>query len=352
MKLQENYAMNQTITINNLKIGRDQPCYIVAEMSANHMQKIENAIEIIREAKQAGADAVKVQLYTPDTMTINCNKPDFFITGGLWPNWSLYELYDSAFMPWGWYPDLQNVADINDITLFPTVYDMSSLAFAESMNVPVYKIASFEIGYVQLLDEVAKTGKPTIVSLGKAQHEDIVRTHDIFYQRHNENLMHLKCTSEYPAEIDLNIFDDLKYYNMIMGLSDHSKGIGFPIYAVMFGAKIIEKHIKLPNTETPDSEFSLIPDEFKSMVDGIRGIEHAMSGNKKMHDTKSQTDIFCRSIYAVKNIKQGESFTVENVRIIRPSYGLPPCRLNDVLKAKASRDIERGTAISEELLNG
>lgn len=351
--LGENY-----VDINGRKIGPGFPIYIVAELSANHRQKLDEAIELIRVAKEAGADAVKLQAYTPDTMTIQCDKPEFRIGGGtLWDGKTLYDLYSEAYMPWEWQPKLKKLADDLGIDLFSTPYDRTAVDFLEEIGVPAYKVASFEIVDIPLIEYIASKGKPIILSTGMATLEEIDEAVQAARKAGASQIALLKCTSVYPAppeEMNLRTIPDLaKKFRVPVGLSDHTMGISVPVAAVALGACIVEKHFTLSRSiPSLDSAFSLEPQEFKAMVEAIRTAEKAM-GEVNYETTKQEAKsrVFRRSLFVAKDVKAGEMFTDENVRCIRPGYGLHPRYLEEVLGRRAAQDIQRGTPLSWELIS-
>jgi len=351
--LGENY-----VDINGRKIGPGFPIYIVAELSANHRQKLDEAIELIRVAKEAGADAVKLQAYTPDTMTIQCDKPEFRIGGGtLWDGKTLYDLYSEAYMPWEWQPKLKKLADDLGIDLFSTPYDRTAVDFLEEIGVPAYKVASFEIVDIPLIEYIASKGKPIILSTGMATLEEIDEAVQAARKAGASQIALLKCTSVYPAppeEMNLRTIPDLaKKFRVPVGLSDHTMGISVPVAAVALGACIVEKHFTLSRSiPSLDSAFSLEPQEFKAMVEAIRTAEKAM-GEVNYETTKQEAKsrVFRRSLFVAKDVKAGEMFTGENVRCIRPGYGLHPRYLKEVLGRQATRDIKQGTPLSWELVS-
>src|SRR3989338_6334668 len=273
--------MNLQIEINGRRIGRGCPVYIIAEMSANHNQDFNQAVAIIKAAKEAGANAVKLQTYTPDTMTIDCDNDYFRIKGTLWDGRNLYDLYKEAYTPWEWQPKLKEVAEELGLDLFSTPFDEQAVDFLENMNVPVYKVASFENGDIPLLRKIARTGKPIIMSLGMislGEMEEAVRT---IREEGGTQLALLKCTSAYPAppeEINLRTIPHLsEAFEVPVGISDHTLGIAVPVAATALGACIIEKHLTLSRSvQGPDSAFSLEPTEFRAMVDAVRTVETAV----------------------------------------------------------------------------
>ena len=345
------------IEIEGRKIGAGFPTYIVAELSANHNQKYDEAVKIIRAAKEAGADAIKIQTYTPDTMTIESDRPEFKISGGtLWDGYTHYKLYGEAYTPWEWQPKLKKVANELGLTLFSTPFDKTAVDFLETMEVPAYKIASFEIVDIPLIEYVASKGKPLIISTGMATFDEIKEAVKAAKKAGASQIALLKCTSAYPAppeEMNLNTIADLaKKFSVPVGLSDHSLGIGVSTAAVALGACIVEKHFTFSRaTPGPDSAFSMEPREFKLMVEAIRVAEKALGKiTYEIHSAEAKSRVHRRSLYVVKDIKAGEVFTEENIRSIRPANGLHPRYLKEVLGRKAAKNIERGTPLSREMI--
>lgn len=327
--------------------------FIVAELSANHNQSLETAIHTIRAAKNAGADAIKLQTYTPDTITIDSDKDDFKINNGSkWDGQNYYDLYKSAYTPWEWHKNLYEVARKEGIVCFSSPFDFSAVDFLESINNPIYKIASFEITDIPLIKYVASKMKPVILSTGIATKEDIELAINTIRSTGNENITILKCTSSYPAPIEeANLIMLNKYrkdFKVEVGLSDHTKGFLAPVIAVSLGAKIIEKHFILDKSiGGPDAFFSLDFTEFKEMVNHVREAETAL-GFESYELTKKQIDgrDFSRSLYIVKDVKVGQKITEENIRSIRPGFGLHPKYLTDIIGKKFNKDISRGTRLS------
>ncbi len=349
----ENY-----IDINGHKIGPGFPAYIVAELSANHRQQFEQALELIEAAKEAGADAVKLQTYKPDTITIQCDRPEFRIGGGtLWDGKTLYELYSEAYMPWEWQPKLKTLADDLGIDLFSTPFDKTAVDFLEEMDLPAYKVASFEIVDIPLIEYIASKGKPIIISTGMATLEEIEEAVQAARKAGASQIALLKCTSVYPAppeEMNLRTIPDLaKKFRVPVGLSDHTTGIAVPVAAVTLGACIVEKHFTLLRSiPSLDSAFSLEPPEFRAMVEAIRTAEKALGEvNYEITKQEAKSRVFRRSLYMIKDVKAGEVFTEENIGSIRPGYGLHPRYLKEVLGRQATRDIKRGTPFSWELVS-
>lgn len=342
--------------IQNQKIGAVYPTYIIAELSANHNQDFEQAVKLIEAAKQAGADAVKLQTYTPDTITIDCDSEYFQIgTGSIWEGRNLYDLYGEAYTPWEWQPKLKAVADELRIHLFSSPFDHTAVDFLEKMNVAAYKIASFEIVDIPLIRKVARTGKPIIMSTGMAALAEIEEAVQTIRAEGNNQLALLKCTSAYPAppeEMNLRTIPHLSQaFNVPVGLSDHTLGITVPVAAVTLGACIVEKHFTLSrDVPGPDSAFSLEPHEFKAMVDAVRTAEKALGTvSYQVTEKEAASRVFRRSLFVVKDMKSGEMFTEENVRSIRPGYGMHTRQLNDILGKCAAIDIPRGTPLTWDL---
>ena len=342
--------MDKSIEIKGRKIGADYPTFIIAEISANHLQKYDNAVKLIYEAKKAGADAVKFQTYTPDTITIDCDNEYFQIKQGtIWDGITLYELYKKAYTPWEWQPKLKKIAEDEGLIFFSSPFDSTAVDFLEEMDVPAYKIASFEITDIPLIEYIAEKGKPILISTGIATLSDIEKALESCIKTGNTQVALLKCTSAYPSpmeDINLKVIPNLKEtFNTIVGLSDHTLGNTVALGAVALGAKIIEKHFTLSRADGgPDSKFSMEPHEFKEMVKNIRDLEKAL-GQVTYELTEQQRNSreHSRSLFVVKDMKKGEVFTKENVRSIRPGFGLEPKYINDILGKKAKQDIKKGT---------
>jgi len=345
------------ISINNRTIGRGGPVYIIAEMSANHGQSYDEAIKIIHAAKEAGADAIKLQTYTPDTITIDCDNEYFRIgKGTIWEGRNLYDLYKEAYTPWEWQPKLKKVANDLGLDLFSTPFDDTAVEFLEKMDVPAYKIASFELVDIPLTQRVAKTGKPIIMSTGMATIGEIEEAVTAAREAGCKELALLKCTSAYPAppeEINLRTIPHMaEAFGVPVGLSDHTLGIGVPVAAVTLGACIIEKHFTISRAiPGPDSAFSLAPHEFKEMVNAIRVAEKALGQiNYAVTEKEAASRIFRRSLFVVKDMKAGDVFTGENVRSIRPGYGLHTRYLKDIWGKKILKNVHAGTPMSYDLI--
>jgi pseudaminic acid synthase len=344
--------------IDQREIGPGQPVYVIAEMSANHNQDFDKAVRIIEAAKNAGADAIKLQTYTPDTITMRSNNEQFRIGGGtLWDGRNLHELYGEAYTPWEWQPRLKKAANDLGLDLFSSPFDETAVDFLEEMNVPAYKLASLELVDIPLIEKMARTGKPLIMSTGMATIEEIEEAVRAAQGAGAPQIALLKCTSAYPApaeEMNLRTIPELvRRFNVPVGLSDHTMGVAVPVAAVALGACIIEKHLTLSRSDPgPDSAFSLEPQEFKTMVDAVRVTEKALGEIRFGVSAKeSNVQIFRRSLFVVEDVKRGEAFTKQNVRSIRPGHGLHTRHLAEVLGQSAARDIELGTPLSWDLID-
>jgi N-acetylneuraminate synthase len=348
---------NQSIKIGSRQIGPAQPTYIIAEMSANHGQSFDQAAQIVRAAKEAGADAIKLQTYTPETITIDCRSEHFLIGNGtLWEGRNLYDLYAEAYTPWEWQPRLRRIAGELGMDCFSSPFDGTAVDFLEQMEVPAYKIASFELVDLPLIRKVARTGKPTIISTGMASFSEIEEAVRAFREAGGTQLALLKCTSAYPSppeEMNLRTIPHLaEAFGVPAGLSDHTLGFAVSVAAVALGARIIEKHLTLSRSEQgPDSAFSMEPHEFKTMVEAIRTAERAVGQvSYEITEKEAASRIFRRSLFVVRDMKAGELFTEENIRSIRPGHGLHTRHLEQVLGHAAACDIRRGTPLSRELI--
>ena len=343
--------------INNRVISNDNYPYIIAELSANHNGSIERAFESILAAKKAGADAVKIQTYTADTMTIDCDTDDFKISGGLWSGYNLYELYKEAQTPYEWHKPLFDYAKKIGITIFGTPFDETAVDLLEGLDAPVYKIASPEIIDLPLIKRVAQTRKPMIISTGMANLEEISEAVETAKENGCQDLVLLHCISAYPAppeQSNLRTIADLsKKFKVLSGLSDHTMGTVVAITSVAFGACVIEKHFTLSRSDKgPDSDFSLEPHELKQLCEDTKIAQMAIGKSGYfLKDSEKEAIAFRRSLYVVADIKKGESFTLNNIRSIRPGLGLPPKHLNRVLSSKAACDIDFGTPISFDLIS-
>jgi pseudaminic acid synthase len=323
--------------------------YIVAELSANHNGSLRNALNTIKAAKEIGASAIKLQTYTADTITLNCNKDDFIIKGGtLWDGKILYELYQWAYTPWEWHKELFDYAREIGIDIFSSPFDKSAVDFLETLNPSAYKIASFEITDYELIRYTASKMKPMIISTGIATIDEIQDAVDICRSVGNNDIVLLKCTSSYPAPLEeanlLTIPNLAQTFGVISGFSDHTMGSTAPIVAVTLGAKIIEKHFILDKSiGGPDADFSMDKQEFSDMVQAIRDAEKLLGKvDYSMDEKKKKSRRFSRSLYVIKDIKKGELFSEENIRSVRPGYGMHPKHLKDILGKKAQRDYEFG----------
>jgi pseudaminic acid synthase len=347
----------EIMRIAGRQIGKGLPAYVIAEVSANHNQKFETAEAIIRAAKEAGADAVKLQTYRPDTITIQSHQNYFHVRGGtLWDGRTLYDLYAEAFTPWEWQPRLKKIAEDLGMDLFCSAFDATAVDFLEQMEVPAHKVASFELVDIPLIQRMARTGKPLIMSTGMATVEEIDEALRCARDAGTNQIALLKCTSAYPApaeEMNLRTIPEMaRRFGVPVGLSDHTLGVAAPVAAVALGACIIEKHLTLSrSTPGPDSAFSLEPQEFKAMVDAVRAAEKSLGEVKFGLSSKDEASrVFRRSLFVVEDVKQGELFTPSNVRSIRPGHGLHTRHLAEVLGKRAARNTERGTPLSWELV--
>lgn len=329
--------------------------YVIAEMSANHAGKIENAFEIIKRSKEAGADCIKIQTYTADTLTIKCDKPDFKIHGGLWDGYTFYDLYNDAYTPWEWQDKIKDVCKSEDIDFLSTPFDKTSVDFLESIGTEFYKVASYELVDIPLIEYIAEKKKPIIISCGMGSQEEISEAIEACKSKGNEEIILLKCCSEYPAVLkDMNLRQIQKMrecFGVPVGLSDHSEGYEAAVIATALGASVIEKHVCLDRSiKNPDSEFSMEMKDFSQMVKKIRETEMILGTDEFILSEKEKTGLSGRrSLYVVEDIKAGETFNENNVRSIRPSYGLKPKYYKEVIGKKATMDIERGTALNKDM---
>ncbi len=347
---------NDFIEIAGRKIGQCHSTFIVAEISANHNHDFDLAVETIKAIKEAGADAVKLQTYTADTLTIDCNNDYFKMKKGtIWYGKTLYELYQLAHTPWDWQPKLKQIAEDLDLICFSTPFDNTAVDFLEEMNVPAYKIASFEITDIPLVEYIASKGKPVIISTGIAKLEDIEEAINAC-RKVNNNIALLKCSSAYPAPIEeanlLTIPNMKQKFGTVVGLSDHTLGSFVAITAVALGANIIEKHFILDRKiGSPDASFSMEPNEFKYMVNTIRDVEKALGKvDYTLSDRVKNNRLLARSLFVVRDIKKGEIFTGDNIRSIRPGYGLQPKYFKNIFGKQAKKDIKKGAPMSWELV--
>lgn len=345
--------------LNNLEINSKSPVFIIAELSANHGQKLEIALETIKAAKRAGANAIKLQTFTADTITIDCDNEYFtdILKGTIWEGRKLYELYKEAYTPWEWHKVLFEAAQSEGLICFSSPFDKTAVDFLEQFNPPAYKIASFEIQDIPLIEYTASKGRLMIISTGIAELEDIKLAVQTCRDTGNNNIILLECTSSYPAPIEeanLKTIPDLKEkFNVEVGLSDHTMGIIAPIVAVTLGARVIEKHFIIDKSiGGPDASFSLDEKEFTEMVKAIRQAEKAIGKvTYELTDKVRASRKFSRSLFAVENIKAGEEFTEENIRSIRPGYGLHPKFYNELLGKKAKSDLIKGTPLNIDIID-
>lgn len=342
--------------IGTFEINEESKVFIIAELSANHNGSIDTAIDTIRAAKRAGADCIKLQTYTADTITIDCDKDDFLIKGTIWEGKNLYKLYQEAFTPWEWHEEIFRVAKEEGIICFSSPFDKTAVDFLETLNVPAYKIASFEITDIPLIEYVASKGKPIILSTGIAEQADIELALDACRRMGNTDIALLKCTSSYPAPIEeanmCMVKDFAERYNVISGLSDHTMGATVPIVATCFGAKIIEKHFILDRSiGGPDASFSMNEEEFTAMVKAVREAESAIGKvDYTLTEKQAKGKDFSRSLYVVEDIKEGDIITEKNVRSIRPGFGMHPKYYKDILGKKVTSDLNKGTRVSLEYM--
>lgn len=342
--------------IANRKIGRDNPPFVIAEMSANHNGSIDTAFQIIESASKAGADAVKIQTYRADTITLDCDSEEFQIHGGLWDGWSLYKLYEAAHTPWEWHARLFDHAKKVGITLFSSPFDQAAVDFLEDLNAPAYKIASFEVIDLPLIKYTAGTGKPMIISTGIADAGEIQEAIDAAQEGGCEELAILHCVSGYPAPAaDYNLAtipDMIKRFGLATGLSDHTLENATAIASVALGSTIIEKHFTLDRSGGgPDDSFSLEPPDLEALCRGVRTAWEALGSIDYDQKSSERDNVkFRRSLYFVKNLKAGDIITPDAIRSVRPGYGLPPKFLSTVIGRRAAVDISANTAVRNELL--
>lgn len=348
--------MSVPIAIDSFDFEGIKRVFIIAELSANHNGSLENALETIKAAKRAGADAIKFQTYTPDTITIDCDKDDFRIKGTIWGGRTLYDLYKEAYTPWEWHKELFDCARAEGLICFSSPFDKTAVDLLKSLGTPAYKIASFEITDIPLIEYVASKGKPVIISTGVAELADIEMAIDACKRMGNDQIILLKCTSSYPAPIEeanlVMIPEMATRFGVITGLSDHTLGISAPVAAVALGARLIEKHFILDRSiGGPDASFSLSEQEFTEMVKAVRVAEKVVGiVDYNLSEKQKKSREFCRSIYIVKDIKAGEVITEENVRSIRPGYGMHPKYFKEVLGQFARFDLPKGTPLKSEML--
>lgn len=345
------------IEVDGRTIGAGHPVYVVAEMSGNHNGSYERALELLRAAKTAGADAVKLQTYTPDTITLDHDSAIFRVpTGGLWSGRTLHDLYREAHMPWEWQPRLLREARTLGITLFSSPFDVTAVDFLEELGMPAFKIASFEIVDHGLIERVARTKRPIFMSTGMASLKEIAEAVDVARDAGATEIVLLKCTSAYPAHPDDMNLATIPHlaaaFDTPVGLSDHTLGVAISVASVALGASVIEKHYALRRADGgPDSAFSLEPDELASLVSQVRDVERAVGTVRYgQGDAERGSIVFRRSLFVVRDVRAGEPLTTENVRSIRPGNGLAPRYLKQVLGRHVARDVGRGTPVSWDLM--
>ena len=347
--------MNDFITIADRKIGPHYPPYIIAELSANHNGDINRAFKIMEEAKKAGADAIKLQTYTHETITMDCDSEEFQIHGGLWDGQSLYELYKGAHMPWEWHKPLFEKAKELDITIFSSPFDFTAVELLEGLNAPAYKIASFELVDLPLIKRVAQTGKPMIMSTGMANQEEIQEAVNCARENGCKELVVLHCVSGYPAPADQynlrTIADIAQRFDVLSGLSDHTIDNATAVASVVLGACLIEKHVTLDrNGGGADDSFSLEPKELAQLCQDSKTAWQALGQvNYERTEAEKGNVKFRRSLYVVKDTAEGEEFTPENVRSIRPGFGMAPKYYESIIGKKATKEIKKGSPLKFEL---
>jgi pseudaminic acid synthase len=341
--------------IENFKIDSNSEVFIIAELSANHNGSLNTAIETIKAAKRAGANCVKLQTYTADTITLDSDKPDFVIQGTIWEGKKYHELYQEAFTPWEWHEQLIKVANEEGLICFSSPFDKTAVDFLETLNVPAYKIASFEITDIPLIEYTASKMKPIIISTGIAELADIELAVEACKRVGNHNIALLKCTSSYPAPIEeanmVMVKDLADRFRVVSGLSDHTMGSTVPVVATAFGAKIIEKHFILDRSiGGPDASFSMNEEEFTAMVKAVREAEKAIGKvDYALTEKQKKGRNFSRSLYIAENIKKGETFTDKNLRSVRPGFGLHPKYYNQIIGTVAEKDYEKGDRFLKEM---
>lgn len=342
--------------IGKTEIGRNGKVFIIAELSANHNGSLETALETIRGAKRAGADAIKLQTYTADTITIDVRSQDFQIKGTIWEGKNLYDLYQEAFTPWPWHKALFDEAERQGLICFSSPFDTTAVDFLENLHVPAYKIASFEITDIPLIEYVASKGKPVIISTGIAEEDDIKLAVETCRKAGNDNIALLKCTSSYPAPLEeanmIMIKDMAEKFGVITGLSDHTMGSTVPVVATCFGARIIEKHFILDRSiGGPDASFSMNEQEFTEMVKSVREAELAIGVvDYTLTPKQASGRDFSRSLYVVEDIPEGGIINTHNVRSIRPGFGLHPKYYKDILGKKVKRDLKKGDRMTLDVI--
>ena len=349
--------MKNEIIIDGRAIGPNEPPYIIAELSGNHNGDINRAIELLNVAKASGADAVKIQTYTADTMTIDCDHPDFRIEGGLWNGKNLYELYEWAHTPWQWHQQLFDHCKAIGLTIFSSPFDETAVDLLESLGAPAYKIASFEMTDLLLIEKVAATGKPMIISTGMANQQEIEQAITCAKNAGCQDIIILHCISGYPTPIEQSNLNTIKRlaadFDVQVGLSDHTLGVTAAITATALGASVIEKHFTLKRADGgPDAAFSLEPDELTELCNTTKQAFNALgTGDYTTKPAEAENRKFRRSVYVIEDIKQGEVFSTTNIRRIRPGFGLPAKEYNNVIGKTAKCDIKRGTALKIEMVD-
>jgi pseudaminic acid synthase len=345
--------MARSIQIGSRLVGQDHPCFVIGELSCNHSGDFQQAVDTIKAMHRAGVDCVKLQTFKPDSITIACDKPEFTITGGTpWDNKKLHDLYTEAQTPWEWHKPLQELARSLGMEFMSSPFDHEAVDFLESLSVPAYKIASFEITDIPLIELVASKGKPVIMSTGVARQEDIQDAIAACHRMGNDQVVLLKCTSSYPTPLeDVNLRSIgllAETFGFQVGLSDHTLGSVVPVGAVALGATVVEKHFILDRAQGGlDAAFSMQPEEFKEMIASIRNLEKALGvATLKLSDKSLKNRFFARSLYVVEDIEQGEALTEHNLRSVRPSFGLPPKHFNDIIGKNVNQKLTKGTALS------
>ena len=343
-----------SIKIGNRKVGKNEPTYIIAELSGNHNMSKERVLDLVRNAKKCGADAVKIQTYKADTMTLDISKDEFFINenGSLWEGKSLYELYEEAHTPWDWHEDIFNLAKELKIDCFSSPFDETAVDFLEELDTPCYKIASFENTDIPLIRKIASTGKPVIMSTGMASLKELATSIEELKLYGCNKIILLKCTSAYPAEpkdANLLMIPKLrKIFDLNIGLSDHSMGNTVPLVATSLGAVVIEKHFTLDrNDGGVDSSFSMEPNELRELVIEVKKAKSSLgTGAFLLSEEEKSSRKYRRSIYISKDLSKGEVLSMKNVKVIRPSLGLNPIHLENILGKKANKNLKKGTPLS------
>lgn len=338
--------------IGNFIINNSSEVFIIAELSANHNGSLETALETVRAAKRAGANCIKLQTYTANSITIDSNKPDFKINGTIWDGKNLFELYNDAHTPWEWHSEIMKTAKEEGLICFSSPFDKSAVDFLEDLDVPAYKVASFEITDIDLIEYIASKGKPVIISTGIAEIQDIELALDACRRMGNNKIALLKCTSSYPSPINeanmIMVKDLAERFELISGVSDHTVELTVPVVATVFGAKIIEKHFILDRSiGGPDASFSLNENEFANMVKSVREAEMAIGKvDYSLTPKQKKGKEFCRSLYVVNDVKKGDLINKDNVRSIRPGFGLHPKYLNEIVNKKFKFNKEKGDRLS------